>query len=238
MLLALSNALGLPIVIFSSALHYPIIHVLPRVRRAAIPLYVAFWCRPLQRGIIQRIIECDYIKIWPWYKVHMWKRWEGQFNTALHSDKYTTSLHCSCHRTGHGCIPLCQCTNYSRERKKHGWNLIPIKSAQYGKGEGCNGTTSPLEYLLACRVLSLLRRNEINRNLRKDIHCLFVTMSRQLHDYAPWSKTCNEISSIISEYDRNKDIFESTCIAQLKVTHLHDFSRLWIIFACRLLYCQ
>ena len=42
MVLAISNALGLPIIIFSSASHYPIINIAPRVCRASLPLYVAF----------------------------------------------------------------------------------------------------------------------------------------------------------------------------------------------------
>ena len=39
---AISNALGLPIIIFSSASHYPVINSAPRVCRASLLLYVAF----------------------------------------------------------------------------------------------------------------------------------------------------------------------------------------------------
>ena len=42
MVLAISNALGLPIIVFSSANHYLVINIAPRVCRAPIPLYVAF----------------------------------------------------------------------------------------------------------------------------------------------------------------------------------------------------
>ena len=42
MVLAVSNALDIPVVIFSSANHYPIINVTPRVCKVPVPLFVAF----------------------------------------------------------------------------------------------------------------------------------------------------------------------------------------------------
>ncbi len=42
MVLAISNATGIPIVIFSSALYYPIIYITPRNLKTHISLYVAF----------------------------------------------------------------------------------------------------------------------------------------------------------------------------------------------------
>ncbi len=39
---AVSNALGLPVIVFSSAHHHPLIYTTPRVCNASIPLYVAF----------------------------------------------------------------------------------------------------------------------------------------------------------------------------------------------------
>ena len=111
MVLALSNALGLPIVIFSSALHYPIIHVSPRVCRAAIPLYVAFnqsgaghYNAVLFKGSLNVITS----KSDPDTKCTCGKGGKG--NSIQHctviKHKYTTSLRCPCHRAGHGCTPL------------------------------------------------------------------------------------------------------------------------------------
>ena len=42
MVLAVSNALGLPVIIFSSAYHYPLIYITPRFCKISVPLYVAF----------------------------------------------------------------------------------------------------------------------------------------------------------------------------------------------------
>ena len=42
MVLAISNAAGLPIIVFSSANHYPVIIIAIRACKAPIPLYVAF----------------------------------------------------------------------------------------------------------------------------------------------------------------------------------------------------
>ena len=42
MVRAVSNALGLPIVMFSSAHHYPVVYTIPRICNASVPLFVAF----------------------------------------------------------------------------------------------------------------------------------------------------------------------------------------------------
>lgn len=42
MVLATSNALGIQVIIFSSAHHYPVIHITPRSCKTSVPLYVAF----------------------------------------------------------------------------------------------------------------------------------------------------------------------------------------------------
>ena len=111
-----------------------------------------------------------------------------------------------------------------RERIKHAWNHIPIKSAQYAmleKEKVVMGRHTPLEYLL---ILCLLRRNEMDRDLNmiEKIYTACLELCHVNDITVPLGqKTCNEISSIISEYDKNREIFESTCIAQLKVTHEH-----------------
>ena len=157
-LLALSNTLGLPIVIFYSALHYPIIHVSPRVCRAAIPLCIAIWCRPLLfKGSLNVITS----KSDPDTKCTCGKGGKGDSiqhckNTSIQQLFIVPAIELDM-----GVLSLCLCTNYSRERRKRGWNLIPIKSAQYGKGKVVLGRHTPLEYLLACQILSLLRRNKI-----------------------------------------------------------------------------
>ena len=38
----LSNLLGIPVVIFSSAIHHPIIFITPRVIQLSVPIFVAF----------------------------------------------------------------------------------------------------------------------------------------------------------------------------------------------------
>ena len=42
MVVAISSVLGLPVIVFCSASHYPIINITQRACAAAIPLYVAF----------------------------------------------------------------------------------------------------------------------------------------------------------------------------------------------------
>ena len=77
------------------------------------------------------------------------------------------------------------------------------------------GRHSPLEYLLVCQILCLLRRNEMDRDLNM-IEKIYTACLELCHfndiTVPLGQKTCNEISSIISEYDKNREIFESTFI--------------------------
>ncbi len=42
MVLALSNALEIPIVVFSSALHHPLLFITPKVLKVACPIFIRF----------------------------------------------------------------------------------------------------------------------------------------------------------------------------------------------------
>ena len=247
MVLALSNVLGLPIIIFSSAHHYPVINISPRVCRAAIPLYVAF--NQSGAGHYDAVELKKKVPL----NVHTFKSTPDMKCTCGRSGKhcstmqrcgvlkhkYTTSIRCPCHLAGHGCTPLCQCSNCAnphgvkprfvhkrvRERRKHAWNELPSKSALYARAELekiVMGPRTHLEYLHVCQILFLLRRNQMDRDLNV-IHKIYtgcLELCQATEVALPLSeKTADDISNIIIEYDKHKKVFESTCTAQLQISH-------------------
>ena len=247
MVLALSNVLGLPIIVFSSAHHYPIINISPRVCKAAIPLYLAFnqcGAGHYDAVVLKTEVLPSKIKVLPSKSNSDTRCTCGKGSSTLQhcgvlKHKYTTSIRCPCHLSERGCIPLCKCSNCanphgikpkytckpSRERRKHAWNSLPSKSALYAQVQREKLTTGPrtqLEFLLVCQILSLLRRKEVDSDLHvtHKIYTTCVELCQSTAAVLPLSiKTPDELSNIIDEYNKNKKIFESTCIAQLKINH-------------------
>ena len=216
--------------------------------RAAIPLYVAFnqsgaghYDAVLLKKVPSNVIT---YKSDPGTRCTCGRSGKHCFTMqrcTVMEHKYTTSVRCPCHLGGRGCTPLCQCSNCgnphgvkpkithkkTRERRRHAWNNVPIKSALYAqleKEKVVTGRRTQLEYLLVCQILSLLRRNQMNRDSNV-VHKIYTACLELCHlkdiSLPLGQKTCNEISSIIAEYDKHKQVFECTCIAQLKITHEH-----------------
>ena len=172
MVVAISNALGLPIIIFSSASHYPVISIAPRVCRASLPLYVAFnqsgpghydavsfkthtptpshnSSPPQLPGHETNISRCTCGK--------GNKHYSTAERCTIMQYKYTTSIRCPCLLAGEPCTPLCTCHNCANpkgirpkvssrvreQRKRHAWNLKSTKSVTYAHQEQENILTGP-----------------------------------------------------------------------------------------------
>lgn len=160
MVVAISNALGLPIIIFSSASHYPVINIAPRVCKASLLLYVAF--NQSGAGHYDAVSFKHHTPL-PSNITTPSHPPRGEINTsrctcgkgnkhysttqccAILQFKYTTSIHCPCLIAGHPCTSACSCHNCAnpkgirpsinsrvREpRKKHAWKLKSTKSILY-----------------------------------------------------------------------------------------------------------
>ena len=100
MIKAVSNALRLPIIVFSSALHYPVVYTTPRVCHVSIPLYVAFnQAGPGHYSALSfRSDEKEH-------KMSKSKR------CILLKKKYTSVAHCSCLAANISCSLSCLCFN-------------------------------------------------------------------------------------------------------------------------------
>ena len=130
MVVAISNALGLPIIVFSSANHYPVVNIAPRVCRVSIPLYIAFnqagaghydavlfktsqtpsMTQPstieMPSMTEQSKVEKSTRSTCGKHDKHSTAQWCG-----IKHFKYTTSIRCPCLLAGHSCTSACTCHN-------------------------------------------------------------------------------------------------------------------------------
>ena len=131
MVVAISNALGLPIIVFPSASHYPVINIAPRVCRVSIPLFVHSFLSPghydavsfttfyqtpsmtqpsttetpsmtEQSPVETNITRCTCGKC----DKHSTAQW-----CRIRHFKYTTSIRCPCLLACHSCTSVCTCHN-------------------------------------------------------------------------------------------------------------------------------
>lgn len=156
---AVSNALGLQVVIFSSAHHYPLIHITPRVCKVAVPLYVAF--NQANAGHYDAVTVSDMSNT---------SLQGSHFSPPLMDNKrctcgqkgkhysttercipvkkrYTSVSLCPCLANSQPCTSACICNNCSnpngvkpntnsarpkqRQRYKHVWQQTPPKSSSF-----------------------------------------------------------------------------------------------------------
>ena len=159
MIKAVSNALGLPIIVFSSALHYPIVYTTPRVCQVSIPLYVAF--NQAGAGHYSALSFRDDEKDNPKVCIPSTTSASSLSRCACgHKDKtseskrcipvktkYTSVVRCSCLAADKSCNSSCLCFNCSnpngvrpekhrhskqtRIRQKHVWQQSHVRSSLY-----------------------------------------------------------------------------------------------------------
>lgn len=245
MVLAVSNALDIPVVIFSSADHYPVINITPRVCKVPVPLFVAF--NQAGAGHYDAISfkggQHALLKNTDGKQCNCGKN--RTFSTAerctLLKFKYTTSIRCPCLLADRPCTSACKCINCAnpkgvrpkhlpnrpRERRRHAWSLKPVNSLSYANEEQESISTGPrtqLEYLLIAEIIKLCHQNDIELDLsiyQKLYHtCLDIMQS--IDSSLPISqKNTEEIGKIVNEYDRHRKVFEATCIAQIRINIDH-----------------
>ena len=172
MILAISNALEIPVIVYSSALHHPFVYISPRSLKVTYPLHVAF----LQYGPghYNGISKSDTCKndamVSPCSSLHTMKCNCGVRNMGDSDEdhcvpltrKYSTFVRCPCLRAGSGCSEACRCKNCNNPlgkhqqqssftkvcRQRHVWQRKVKKSALFSKQFEENvkkGPCTPLE---------------------------------------------------------------------------------------------
>ena len=169
MILSLSNALGLPLIIFSSAIYHPLINITPRHLRASIPLYLAFnqYGAGHYDGVTLSSTSSRPHSVTSSIQSAQCSCGKNDKSDKTHCQpqvmKYTSVTRCQCYKEQKACTPFCKCKNCSnpfgnnlpasnampsRKRPRQQWQCTVPKSAQFA-GIQCKHifwTSSSLKY--------------------------------------------------------------------------------------------
>lgn len=157
--LALSNVLCLPIIVFSSIEHYPVINVTPRSIALPVPVFIAYnqYGSGHYDGVIQSLnhpipmptIPSDMSK---GTRCNCGKNDKtGKMSCLPQESKYTTITRCPCYKSDMPCNTSCACKNCanprgervlstqkkpSRKRQRHPWQVQLPKSSIFALDAG------------------------------------------------------------------------------------------------------
>ena len=183
MVTAISNVLTIPIIVFSSALHHPIIYISPRKCTISAPLYAAY----NQHGAG----HYDAITFKEMSTSHALPQSggapseshcrcgvndkKGQQHCTKVEANYTTCIRCPCLKVNQPCVDSCHCkgcanphgikpvtttehTTLKRSRRKHAWQKhSDQKSSLFARDlqeDLSSGTQTQLEYLVVSEIIS------------------------------------------------------------------------------------
>jgi hypothetical protein len=147
MVLAVSNSLGIPVVVFSSALHHPVIFITPRAIQVSVPILLAFtqYGPGHYSGICTKDDEQSTTQP---TKSKRYKCFCGrsdkntsQEHCIVTGTKYGTRVRCQCVRSEVKCTEQCRCKNCKnpfgshqpstpetrKNREKHNWQKKLIR---------------------------------------------------------------------------------------------------------------
>ena len=190
MVLAVSNAVGLPVIVLSSAHHHSVVYTTPRVCKASIPLWIAY--NQANSGhydaLILRDLSQETPRSSPQAKVKRDTCACGksdrdstkQHCTAIQR-KYTAIVRCPCLAASRPCSASCICKNCSnpngiapckpespreRKRQRYSWqqDSTQQKSAVFALEQLEDVTKGPrtlLEYLLVAQIVKHTHQKEI-----------------------------------------------------------------------------
>ncbi len=252
MVVAVANALGIQVVIFSSAHHYPLIYITPRVCKTSIPLYVAFnqggaghYDAVIASAASSPSLSSTSSTPPPVDNVnrctcgHNLKHYSALKRCTTIEKKYTSIVLCPCFANGRSCTSSCICKNCSnpngmkpakpagskqRQRYKQPWQHYPIpKSSLYALESQENlstGSRTQLEYILVAQIVKYLQLKGVDWDV-DTVHAVYIVCTEltgvlKVSWPLGW-KNDRELNLILSELEKNKRVFESTCITQLKI---------------------
>ena len=157
--LALSNLLGLPFIVFTSSIYQPVITITPRHLKVPIPVYLAF--NQSGAGHYDGVVVCDDERIQPLalpVTSNGADAGKGPCSCGKNdktdtshchpvASKYTTITRCTCCKESKACTNLCKCKTCnnpfgkklpttesmqtSRKRPRHSWQHKISKSVKF-----------------------------------------------------------------------------------------------------------
>ena len=189
MVLALANALGIPITVFSSMTHYPVININPRHMNVPLPVFIAYnhsGCGHYD-GVVASPEQT------PSHIVNAASVPKGCYCGKSKSDrqgscypikiKYTETLRCPCLKEKVACSAVCCCkdcknpygkkpqSKHCRRRLKHQWQVSLPKSGVFALQAGEAVETGPRSLyrsiLFYSNVSVIAGKNVLTSPLRK-----------------------------------------------------------------------
>ena len=238
MVTALSNALQMPIIVYSSIACHPVLCVTPQTQKIPVPVMIAF--TQFGPGHYDAIVpkqhptssNKDPVKL----KCTCGK---NAHNEDLHCHsikcKYTTVCRCPCCKVGQACSDQCRCKNCNnpygqrvsyeaskRKRFRHAWQDVKhvnsIEFAQSKLEELSSGPFTKLEYFLLDNIINYCNEEDIEttpENIR-NLYMIIVRSISNTNSELPLShKSEQEIRKVMDVRTKTYQ-FEELCHMQLE----------------------
>ena len=245
MILAVSNALQLPIVVFSSAHHLPVVYTTPRVCKTSISLFVAF--NQANAGHYDAVTLKGFSHHTPPTSPKRKKKCTcGKTQQPAMKQhcieiqkKYTSMILCPCLTAKQPCSTSCICKNCNnphgsksqkskmqeRKRQWHAWQstYTQEKSSMFAlehQEDISKGPCTLIEYLLVALIVKHIYQREVECTM-DTVHaiyqaCIAVALAMKL-TIPLGAKNKKEISNILQEYEKIRKNFEAICVTQLMI---------------------
>ena len=247
MVLAVSNALEIPIVVFSSALHHPLLFITPLSLKVTWPLFIAFSqygpghysgvCAIEDKTMPHQI---DHKETSPDFKCCCGCK--DKQSTAQHciplESKYTTIVRCPCLRSGRKCTDACKCKKCNnpvgprlhsvinqtkKAGQKHLWQKRINKGATFAIEMNeilSEGPRTSLEYLVIAEIIKFCIQNGLGCEVGvvSAFYSAVVEFAKTLNIPLPLGhKTIEQVDTTVREYHHNLNVFKTPFFTQLKV---------------------
>lgn len=243
--LNLSNVLGIPIIVLSSAINHPLINITPRHMTVPIPLYIAY--NQYGVGHYDAIITSNNSQL-PTSSTSAAST-EVAHCTCGKNDKssqtrckpqemkYTSVIRCPCCKNETACTVLCKCKNcknpfgcqpeieeagVARKRPRHMWQHNVQKSSIFATEVMKTVPTGPrsiLEFFVLECTLKYCLREGIDTTTR-NIEIVYNTaaeLADTLEDKLPLStKTEGDIERFLREHDHILRVYKEICFSQVR----------------------
>ena len=238
MLTSLANALGMPIIVFSSIAYHPIFCITPEKQSISVPLLVAFnqYGAGHYDGVLPKPERTPGPTVSKKVKCSCGKTNRGeQAHCQEIQHKYTTTVRCPCLKNKLGCSLDCSCKNChnpngqnitadrpKRKRAKHDWQQVDHHtSLEFAKMKHellSSGPLTKFEFFLLENILTYCSEEGIDET-PENISSIYDSIQThiQTDPSLPMStKSIQDITKFLDIHKKNLAVFTALCEMQLQ----------------------
>ena len=230
--LALSNLLGVPLIIFSSSASHPVITITPRQLKIPVPLYLAY--NQYGAGHYDAAVLYDDNNVKSLASPRSAKMCScgklGRGHCTKVDYKYTTTVHCPCFKENRACTEKCKCTNCqnsygskyislpSRKRPRQQYQIKVPKSGLDAGELITSGPKSMFQFFLLQCVLRHCTREGIelsSENIATIFNAIVEIADTQDICFPLERMSTERIDSFLREHTHLVTVFKALCLAKL-----------------------